>query len=91
MNALFKSVIDHERCVKCEVCVERCPVKAIDMKEYSMISYDKCLGCGLCATSCPQDALILELRENREEPFDRVLDLGTSILKSKRKKFNNSK
>lgn len=84
MNALFKSVIDHEKCVKCEVCVERCPVKAIDMKEFPVIDFEKCLGCGLCATTCPQDAIKLELRENREEPFDRVLDLGMSIIKAKK-------
>jgi ferredoxin len=46
LNALFKSVIDNEKCVRCEICIERCLVKAIKMKEFPTVEYEKWLGCG---------------------------------------------
>ena len=44
---------------------------------------DKCLGRGLCAGACPVEAVALRGREDRQEPFERVLDLGLAILRGK--------
>lgn len=85
LNALFESVIDEEKCIGCEDCSNRCPVGAITLKDTAQVKREKCLGCGLCVSSCLNEAITLHLREDREEPFDRVLDLGMAILKGKKK------
>ncbi|MFX0012604.1 MAG: 4Fe-4S binding protein, partial [Candidatus Hermodarchaeota archaeon] len=85
MNALFESVIDQDLCVACGTCVERCPVKAISVEEVAVVDRNLCLGCGLCASVCPEEAISLKLREDLNEPFERVLEMGAAILEGKRK------
>jgi Na+-translocating ferredoxin:NAD+ oxidoreductase subunit B len=83
MNPLFEAVVDAEACAGCEACLERCPVGAISSDDSIRIDRGKCLGCGLCAGVCPNAAIALHLREDREEPFERVLDMGLEILRRK--------
>jgi Na+-translocating ferredoxin:NAD+ oxidoreductase subunit B len=47
-------------CTDCGVCVARCPVRALRLKE-EKIQYkaERCIGCGLCVTTCPTEALSL--------------------------------
>ena len=85
MNAMFESIIDEEICIGCETCVDRCPVGAITLEDVATISRDKCLGCGLCASVCSEDAITIHLREDGEEPFDRVIEMLRAILDGKRK------
>ena len=50
----------HYKCTGCRMCVQICPVKAIDMKENEegffepIINKEKCIKCGLCFKRCPQ-------------------------------------
>lgn len=88
MNAMFESIIDEKMCVSCGTCVERCPVGAIEMDDIAVVSRKKCLGCGLCATACPEDAITLQLRDDGEEPFNRVIEMGLAILEGKKKNLN---
>jgi len=85
MNAVFESIIDEELCVACENCVERCPVKAITIENIAIVNRDLCLGCGLCASICPEESISLKPREDCEEPFDRVLEMGVAIIEAKRR------
>lgn len=51
-------LIDHEACVKCGVCVRRCPAKSMAIQDNSLqIDYDQCLACGVCIRLCPKKAL----------------------------------
>jgi Pyruvate/2-oxoacid:ferredoxin oxidoreductase delta subunit len=86
MNAMFEAVVDEEACTACEVCVDRCPVEAIEVGDAAVIDIDKCLGCGLCAGTCPAECISMKLRENAEEPFGNVFELGMAILEGKEKK-----
>jgi electron transport complex protein RnfB len=85
MNALFEAVVDEDTCTACGDCEERCPVGAVAVGDTAQVDRTKCLGCGLCAGACPGGAIVMSLREDREEPFDRVLHMGLAIMEGKRK------
>ena len=85
MNAIFESTIDGDKCIACGNCVERCPVKAIALDEIAIVDRDLCLGCGLCASICTENSIHLKVRDDVDEPFDRVLEMGMAILDGKRK------
>jgi ferredoxin len=84
-NALFEAVVDKAVCVGCEACIDRCPVDAITVADIATVERERCLGCGLCASSCPSDAINLNLRDEGEEPFDKIADMAMAILKGKKK------
>jgi electron transport complex protein RnfB len=85
MNAVFESIIAEETCTACGNCVERCPVEAIALENTAIVDRDLCLGCGLCASVCPEEAISLKIREDGEEPFSRVLEMGAAIVEAKKR------
>ena len=58
-----KPVIDPEKCVKCGVCVDHCPVdgRAVSFKNgkenVPVYDYNKCIRCFCCQEICPQHAI----------------------------------
>jgi Pyruvate/2-oxoacid:ferredoxin oxidoreductase delta subunit len=58
-----RPVIDKEKCVKCGICVEHCPVpgKAVDFKNGKtsppVYDYKKCIRCYCCQEMCPRHAI----------------------------------
>ena len=47
-----------ENCVGCGICIEKCPVEAIKLKnDKAKIYLDKCIRCGTCHDVCPQKAV----------------------------------
>ena len=86
MNALFEAVVDEESCTACGDCAERCPVGALSVGDSAAVDREKCLGCGLCAGACPSDAISTILREDREEPYDRVLNMAMAIMAGKKRR-----
>jgi len=48
---------DESRCVRCGVCVQICPGRAITMLEHPAFDYDTCIQCFCCTELCPQSAL----------------------------------
>jgi len=66
----FHAVVDHELCIGCGDCVERCQFGALSVPEdVSVVDYARCVGCGLCTMVCPADALHLERRPEGEVPL----------------------
>ena len=50
--------VDEEKCIGCNVCVEKCPVKAISMEnKKAKINMEECIHCGTCHSVCPQEAV----------------------------------
>jgi len=51
--------VDKVKCTGCSVCVEICPVKAIEIKKDKAEVSDKCIECGICINECPNEAISL--------------------------------
>jgi len=54
-----KPAIDPKTCKKCNVCVDSCPMQAID-RTTKEISYAKCIECMCCHELCPHQAVYLK-------------------------------
>jgi NAD-dependent dihydropyrimidine dehydrogenase PreA subunit len=54
--------IDQERCNRCGICVDMCPMDVLRMgsKGYPIMRYiDDCWYCDICVFSCPRQAVTL--------------------------------
>ncbi len=52
--------VDPAKCSGCESCVNRCPVRALEMKnDIAVLDIERCIGCGQCVSQCHSDALKL--------------------------------
>lgn len=58
----YKPLLNRKECVRCEVCVEHCPVGAIkaDDEGYPEFDYDKCIQCFCCREGCQAGAIELQ-------------------------------
>jgi Fe-S-cluster-containing hydrogenase component 2 len=59
---LMPAVVNEEKCLGWEKCVERCPIGAISLNEDGLAVVDKkkCEGCMKCAKACPNEAITTE-------------------------------
>ncbi len=54
-------VINTQRCIKCERCVEACPTDSIKYKGKNLKIYSrKCIRCFCCQEVCPEDAIFVK-------------------------------
>ncbi|KXS45821.1 MULTISPECIES: DUF362 domain-containing protein [unclassified Candidatus Frackibacter] len=47
-----------DECVACGVCLDECPVEAIEEGDDIFSINDDCVDCGVCADSCPTEAIV---------------------------------
>ncbi len=66
-------LVDETKCVKCETCVDRCFVSAIEIRGESAAIRDDCKGCGVCVRYCDEGAISLNM-ENEEQMFQQLLN-----------------
>jgi Na+-translocating ferredoxin:NAD+ oxidoreductase subunit B len=57
----FFAHVNQGRCTGCEICLDRCTMRAISLNDDGVmdINLDRCIGCGLCVTTCPAKAIEL--------------------------------
>lgn len=63
-------VFDLKNCLSCSICVQACPVSALELtlmgKSGKYVNLfpepvpDACIGCGLCVKSCPMSCIRLD-------------------------------
>ena len=75
--------IDKETCINCGTCVEKCPVKAIDLGAYS-VNTDVCVLCFGCINNCPAQAVVMEYKGERIYGFNEFLKRNNIIIKEPR-------
>jgi len=60
--------IDKNRCTGCGICVEECPVNAINIKDgKAIIDMKKCIRCKRCHEVCPKNAIRHDNERNQKE------------------------
>lgn len=74
MNHKFK--VDYEKCVKCGLCIENCPTKALDYDDYKSPKMEKpknCMKCQHCLAICPMGAIsILDKDPNNSNSIEQI-------------------
>ncbi|MCP4135308.1 MAG: 4Fe-4S dicluster domain-containing protein [bacterium] len=83
----FEALVESDGCTNCGVCYEdRCPVKAIEVKDdAAFVDTKNCIGCGLCVSTCPTEAIKMIERENIPEIPASIKEMGIKVLQEKGK------
>ena len=53
------AVVLSDRCAGCGICVDVCPVNAIEVNGHAVVDPDICTGCTACVSECPNEAIII--------------------------------
>lgn len=53
-----KAYVNTGKCTGCGICVDICPVGAIELREGKAIISDDCIACGQCVSECPSNAIL---------------------------------
>ena len=102
--AMFRPVIDAEKCKNCHVCEKKCKAACIDIAAHR-IDYSRCVDCFDCIDNCKFDALKYrfawrrvapgEAKESKEEGVGRrafvattAVVLSSAALKAQEKKLD---
>ncbi len=65
----FIAAFDPETCNGCGVCVKRCQMDALELKDdIAALDLTRCIGCGLCVSTCPTKSLTLVRKPESEQP-----------------------
>lgn len=58
---MSKAVVDTGVCTGCGVCVDACPVQAIELEgAVAKVDPEKCTGCTVCVDTCPVQAISMQ-------------------------------
>jgi electron transport complex protein RnfB len=70
ISSPFMAHAEPETCEGCGICVERCQMEAVTLKDGKVdLDLDRCIGCGLCVTTCPTGSLTLERKPDSEQRY----------------------
>lgn len=81
-------IIDHKKCIQCDICIDICPLKIIDKNKENkpfIIESKKvmCIRCGNCESFCPVNAISLD--NNYTHPINEIeidtLELSAYFVK----------
>ena len=57
----YLAKVNEETCIGCGTCVEKCPVKSVELNDDNKAEVNSayCIGCGVCAHFCPEGSISL--------------------------------
>ena len=59
---LYRFTIDEEKCIKCGLCINLCPIENISISSYPVFD-DRCVFCMRCISFCPTEAIYISNRK----------------------------
>ncbi|HPV43169.1 MAG TPA: EFR1 family ferrodoxin [Spirochaetota bacterium] len=65
---ISRHTINRDRCTKCGICVDKCPVGAIDITSYA-VDRKTCIACMGCVNNCPSQAVDMTFLGSRVYGF----------------------
>lgn len=81
MHANVEPQFKEDKCVKCRVCSEICPVEAIDWDKGEFeIDLKTCIGCAECITSCPTGALRILWNETPKNIAEKLAETALGAV-----------
>ena len=70
ISSPFLAHAEPESCEGCGICVERCQMEALTLKDDKVVlDLDHCIGCGLCVTTCSTGSLTLERKPDSGQRY----------------------
>ncbi|BEP30026.1 DUF362 domain-containing protein [Helicovermis profundi] len=56
-HSVLSPTVNGDKCISCGLCVKKCDVDAIEIKDFAIIDDKKCVGCAGCIAVCPVGAI----------------------------------
>ncbi len=70
ISSPFLAHAEPETCEGCGICVERCQMEALMLKDDKVVlDLNRCIGCGLCVTTCSTGSLTLERKPDSGQHY----------------------
>ncbi|UCC19027.1 MAG: 4Fe-4S binding protein [Promethearchaeota archaeon] len=77
----YYAEIDHDLCVGCGTCIDKCDLKSIKLIDnFANVILKRCIGCGVCVPTCSEQAIQLKKREEEKIPPKDSEDLYNKIM-----------
>ena len=58
------AVVLSDKCGGCGICIDVCPMGAIENSGQAFVNSEVCAGCAACVSECPNEAIILVQKKN---------------------------
>ena len=82
----FWPYIDEKKCIKCRICVVRCPMDVIHEKDHKVVMTDRqrCTKCMHCVNQCPVGAI--KINKAKYKFKNNMLDKNNKEIEEKKEK-----